>query len=385
MVFLPLKTKLPNVGTTIFTTMSQLAQQYGALNLSQGFPSFDAAPELINLVDVYLRRGFNQYAPMTGVSPLREILAEKTEQISGLSYHPEREITITSGATEALFAAISAVVRAGDEVIVFEPAYDSYVPAIELNGGIPVFVSLQAPDFEVNWSEVSEKITDRTRLMIINTPHNPTGQVWTRQDLDQLATLVKDREIYLIADEVYEHITFDGIAHVSVARHPDLFDRTFVCSSFGKTFHVTGWKVGYCLAPAALSAEFRKIHQYLTFSTVTPIQYALAEYLKQPDHYLSVTRFYEEKRDFFLNNLEGSAFRWKPSQGTFFQSLSYQGLSEEGDAELAIRLTRDYGIASIPTSVFYQNRNDQKLLRFCFAKDRDILEQAAERLLKIQW
>ncbi|MDR6195404.1 methionine aminotransferase [Siphonobacter sp. SORGH_AS_0500] len=380
-----MKTKLPNVGTTIFTTMSQLAQQHGALNLSQGFPSFDAAPELINRVEAYLRKAVNQYAPMTGVAPLREMLAQKTEQISGLIYHPEREITVTSGATEALFAAISAVVSPGDEVIIFEPAYDSYVPAIELNGGVPVFISLQAPDFKVSWSEVSEKITDRTRLMIINTPHNPTGQVWHKDDLNQLASLIKEREIYLVADEVYEHITFDGIPHVSVAQHPDLFERTFVCSSFGKTFHITGWKVGYCLAPAELSTEFRKIHQYLTFSTVTPIQFALADYLQEPEHYLSVAEFYQQKRDFFLKNLEGSAFSWKPSQGTFFQSLSYQGLSEEGDAELAIRLTREYGIASIPTSVFYQQKNDQKLLRFCFAKDNNMLQQAAERLLKIQW
>ncbi len=365
--------------------MSQLAQQHGALNLSQGFPSFDGSPELINLVDKYLRKGLNQYAPMTGVASLREIVAQKTEELSGLVYHPEKEITITSGATESLFAAISAVVRPGDEVIIFEPAYDSYVPAIELNGGIPVFISLQAPDFRVDWSEVSDKMNDRTRLMIINTPHNPTGQVWGKDDLNQVAALIKDRETYIVADEVYEHITFDGISHISVAQHPDLFHRTFVCSSFGKTFHVTGWKVGYCLAPAALSTEFRKIHQYLTFSTVTPIQYALAEYLQEREHYLCVAQFYQQKRDFFLKNLAGSAFRWQPSQGTFFQSLSYQGLSEEGDAELAIRFTKEYGIASIPTSVFYQQKTDHKLLRFCFAKDNDLLEQAAERLLKIRW
>lgn len=376
-----LTTKLPKVGTTIFTTMSQLAAEHGALNLSQGFPGFDGSPALLALVEKYLRKGFNQYAPMTGVQPLREALARKTEVQYGQGYHPEREITITSGATEALFAAITAVVRPGDEVLVFEPAYDSYVPAIELNGGTPIFVTLDAPDFAVDWEDVRRKITDRTRLIIVNTPHNPTGYVWTRSDLDQLAALIQYRDIWVVADEVYEHITFDTYKHVSLAQHPQLRERTFVCGSFGKTFHVTGWKVGYCLAPAELSTEFRKVHQYLTFSTVTPIQYALAEYLNEPEHYESVAAFYQQKRDFFLRQLAGSTFQWKPSQGTFFQNLSYQ--AEVPDYELAVRLTKEIGVASIPTSVFFHQKNDHKLLRFCFAKDEETLEKAAERLC--QW
>lgn len=380
-----LKSKLPNVGTTIFTVMSKLATETGAINLSQGFPGFDCSPELVSLVEQYLRKGFNQYAPMTGVPALREAIAQKTADQYGVNYDPETEITITSGATEAIFAAVTAVVQPGDEVLVFEPAYDSYVPAIDLNGGIPVYITLTPPDYGIDWQVVREKITDKTRLIMVNTPHNPTGHVWTPDDLAQLADLVRDRDIWIVSDEVYEHILFDGGAgpghvHNSLMTHPELRERTFIIGSFGKTFHITGWKIGYCLAPKELSVEFRKIHQYLTFSTVTPIQHALADYLKEPDHYRQLSTFYQRKRDLFLAGLQGSRFTWKPAEGSFFQTVSYAAITDEPDYDLAIRLTKEIGVASIPVSVFYHQKNDYKVLRFCFAKDDAVLEEAAERL-----
>lgn len=375
--------KLPRVGTTIFTVMSRLAAETGALNLSQGFPSFEADPVLLELVTKYLRRGHNQYAPMAGVPALREVLARKTAALHGAVYDPETDITITSGATEALFAAIAAVVRPGDEVLVFEPAYDSYVPAIELAGGVPVFVTLTPPDYAVDWPVVREKISEKTRLVLVNTPHNPTGRVWTDDDFAQLAALVRDRDLFLVGDEVYEHLVFDGRTHRSLAGYPELRARSFVCGSFGKTFHVTGWKVGYCLAPAELTQEFRKIHQYLTFSTTTPIQHALAEYLAEPDRYLGLQAFYQRKRDFFLACLAGSRFGYAPAEGSFFQTVSYDAITDEPDTELAVRLTHDIGVASIPVSVFYDGKNDFKRLRFCFAKDDETLERAAERLRRL--
>jgi len=375
--------KLPHIGTTIFTVMSKLAAENRALNLSQGFPNFPASEELILLVDQYMRKGFNQYAPMTGVQQLREVLAEKTENLYQVIYHPETEITITSGATEALYAAITAVVRPGDEVIVFEPAYDSYVPAIELNGGIPVYVTLKAPNYDINWPEVEARITDKTRLIIINTPHNPTTTVLSQTDLQELAELVKDTNILLLGDEVYEHIIFDGLKHNSLSTHPALKERSFVCGSFGKTFHVTGWKVGYCVAPAELSSEFRKVHQYLTFCTNTPVQFALADFLKNPDNYLSVPAFYEAKRNKFLESVKNSRFTFVPSKGSYFQNLCYSTISGENDYDLAIRLTKEIGVASIPVSVFYHQKNDYKTLRFCFAKDDETLEKAGEKLASL--
>ncbi|SFD16609.1 methionine aminotransferase [Spirosoma endophyticum] len=383
-----LVSKLPNVGTTIFTVMSKLATEIGAINLSQGFPGFDCSPELVTLVEHYLRKGFNQYAPMTGVPALREALAQKTTDLYNVSYDPETEITVTSGATEAIFAAVTAVIRPGrdagpDEVIVFEPAYDSYVPAIELNGGVPVYVTLTPPDYTIDWDVVREKITDKTRLILVNTPHNPTGRVWTTDDLNQLASVVRDRDIWIVSDEVYEHILLDGRQHNSLMTHPDLRERTFIIGSFGKTFHITGWKIGYCLAPADLTTEFRKIHQYLTFSTVTPIQYALADYLKEPERYLSLPVFYERKRDLFLDGIRGSRFTFKPAEGSFFQTVSYAAITDEPDYDLAIRLTKEIGVASIPVSVFYNQKNDYKVLRFCFAKDDAILQEAAERLSRL--
>ncbi|MFD2572856.1 methionine aminotransferase [Spirosoma soli] len=378
-----LVSKLPNVGTTIFTVMSKLAADTGAINLSQGFPGFDCSPELVSLVDRYMRKGANQYAPMAGVPALREALAQKTLAHYNVGYDSETEITITSGATEAIFAAVTAVVRPGDEVLVFEPAYDSYVPAIELNGGIPVYVTLTPPDYSVDWQAVSEKITDKTRLILVNTPHNPTGRVWTTDDLSQLAGLVRDKDIWIVSDEVYEYILFDGRTHHSLMTHPELRERTFVVGSFGKTYHITGWKVGYCLAPADLTVEFRKIHQYLTFSTVTPIQYALADYLQQPDHYTQLPDFYQRKRDLFLAGLAQSRFQFKPAEGSFFQTVSYATITDEPDYDLAVRLTREIGVASIPVSVFYNQKNDYKILRFCFAKEDAVLEEAAERLSQL--
>ncbi len=378
-----LSSKLPNIGTTIFTVMSKLAAEVGAINLSQGFPGFDCSPELVSLVEHYLRRGFNQYAPMTGVPALREALAQKTFEQYNVVYDPDTEITVTSGATEAIFAAIAAVVQPGDEVIVFEPAYDSYVPAIELNGGKPVYITLTPPDYGIDWAAVSQKITDKTRMILVNTPHNPTGHVWRPNDLNELAALIRDRDIWVMSDEVYEHILFDGRVHHSLMTHPELQERTFVVGSFGKTFHITGWKIGYCLAPAELTTEFRKIHQYLTFSTVTPIQYALADYLKQPDHYRQLPDFYQRKRDLFLAGLRGSRFQFTPAEGSFFQTVSYKAITDEPDYELAIRLTNEIGVASIPVSVFYHQKNDYKILRFCFAKDDAILQEAAERLSQL--
>jgi methionine transaminase len=373
-------TKLPNVGTTIFTVMSGLAAEYGALNLSQGFPNFPASRDLIKLVNDYMLKNFNQYAPMSGVKELREIIAEKTSNLYKVNYHPDKEITITSGGTEALFSAISAVVKCGDEVLVFEPAYDSYVPVIELNGGTPVYISLRPPLYKIDWNEVRNKISEKTKLIIINSPHNPTGTVLDISDLDLLAEIVKDFNIFLLGDEVYEHIIFDGLRHNSLMTNSILQQRCFIVGSFGKTFHVTGWKVGYCLAPEELTREFRKIHQFLTFSTFTPVQYALAEFLKNPDNYLHLPGFYEKKRDKFLFSIKDSRFDFSPSKGSYFQNLSFSKISDENDYDLAVRLTKEIGVASIPVSVFYHNKEDFKILRFCFAKDDETLEKAGEKL-----
>ncbi|MCP9755210.1 aminotransferase class I/II-fold pyridoxal phosphate-dependent enzyme [Lacihabitans sp. CCS-44] len=372
--------KLPNLGTTIFTTMSALAAEYGALNLSQGFPNFEADSELLKLLGEYAERGYNQYAPMTGLAALREQLSIKTEKLYGAFYDVDHEITITSGATEAIFAAISATVSKGDEVIVFEPAYDSYLPAIELNGGVPVYITLHYPNFEVDWDYVASKITNKTKLIIVNTPHNPTGSVFSKSDLDKLAEIIQDKNIYLIGDEVYEHIIFDGLVHHSLCTHPFLKERSFICGSFGKTFHVTGWKIGYCLAPKVLSVEFRKIHQYLTFSTFTPAQYALAEYLKNEEHYLSIPTFYQTKRDIFLKSIANSRLKFVPSQGSFFQNVCYKHITDQKDVDFAVYLTKELGVASIPISVFYHKNVDEKVLRFCFAKDEATLQKAGEIL-----
>ncbi|MDJ1499255.1 pyridoxal phosphate-dependent aminotransferase [Xanthocytophaga agilis] len=378
-----LSSKLPNVGTTIFTVMSKLAQEHKAINLGQGFPDFNASQDIIQLVTKAMQDGYNQYAPMPGTIELREQIAIKTERMYGYAPNPDTEITVTSGGTEALYAAISAIVSPGDEVIVLEPCYDSYVPAIELNGGIPVFVSLSSDDFSINFSQLQNAITSRTRAIIINTPHNPTGTTLTQKDLQFLAILLRDRNIYLISDEVYEHIIFDGQQHQSVLRHAELRERSFVISSFGKTYHVTGWKLGYCIAPRELSTEFRKVHQYLTFSSFTPLQIALAEYLRNPEPYESLPQFYQQKRDFFVNLMQQTRFSLLPSRGSYFVLASYGHITDESDTDYAIRLTKEIGVATIPLSVFYNNKTDNKLLRFCYAKKEETLERAVERLMKI--
>ena len=375
-----LKSKLPHIGTTIFTVMSRMATEAGAINLSQGFPGFGADPVLLDLAAKYIRDGYNQYPPMAGIPSLRQRLAEKTQLTQGYFPDPETEVTIVSGATEALFAAVSAIVRAGDEVIVLEPAYDSYEPAITLNGGVPVYVPLNSGDFSVDWEKVKSAISPKTRAILVNSPHNPSGYVWSQADVDQLAELLRGKDIYVISDEVYEHITFDGRIHISLGSHPELRAKTFVCGSFGKTFHVTGWKIGSCIAPPDLTVEFRKVHQYLTFTTVTPIQYAFAEYLEVPDRYLSVPDFYQKKRDLFLKGLSETELSFSPSTGSFFQLASYGHLSQISDRELAERMTRKLKVACIPISVFYSDKKDDKIIRFCFAKKEDELLEALERL-----
>ena len=372
--------KLPAVGTTIFTVMSALAAEEGALNLSQGFPDFDGPKDLIERVQYYLTHGFNQYPPMTGVPGLREGIAAKVRDLYGLAVDADTEVTVTSGATEALFCAIAAVVHPGDQVIVFDPAYDSYEPVIQLQGGVARHVPLQPPGYRIDWDRVEKYLSRKTRLVIFNTPHNPTGTVWERQDLERLEVLAHRHGFYVLADEVYEHIIFDGREHQSVCRFPGLFQRSFAVSSFGKTYHVTGWKIGYCVAPAALSAEFRKVHQFVTFTSNTPVQHALADFLgSHPEHHLELGSFYQRKRDLFCALLEGSRFSVEPSAGTYFQLLGYQRVSNEADADLALRLTREAKIASIPVSIFYdeQSANDHKVLRFCFCKDDDTLRRGA--------
>jgi methionine aminotransferase len=378
-----IKSKLPNVGITIFTIMTKLANDHGAYNLSQGFPDFDVHPDLIALVEKHMRSGSNQYAPMQGVPILRERIAEKVLELYQAPYDPETEITVTSGATEALFAAITAIVRKDDEVIVFEPAYDSYVPAIELNGGKPVYLKMKFPAYTIDWKEVEEAITDKTRLIILNSPHNPTGNVLSAEDIAALIQIIKKTDLLILSDEVYEHIVFDGLTHQSISRHPELAQRSFVVSSFGKTYHATGWKIGYCLAPEPLSKEFQRIHQYLTFASNTPVQSAIAEFMLNRDVYLDLATFYQKKRDTFLSLIEGSRFKALSCKGTYFQMLDYSHISNEPDIEFAKRLTINDGVASIPPSVFYHQNDDHKVLRFCFAKKDETLEKAAEILCKI--
>ena len=375
--------KLPQVGTTIFTTMSRMALEENAINLAQGFPGFGSDPVLLELVAKYTRGGFNQYAPMSGVSELKLALANKTQITQGYYPDPESEVTVVSGATEALFAAFTAIVHPGDEVIVLEPAYDSYVPAITLNGGIPIFVPLQSPDFSVDWDLVASKISSKTRAIVINSPHNPSGYVWSQEDVDNLAALVTQQGLLVISDEVYEHILFDGKSHISLGSNAALRERTFVCGSFGKTFHVTGWKIGYCIAPKVLSTEFRKVHQYLTFSTVTPLQYALAEYLEDTDKYLGLPSFYQKKRDLFLKGLALTPLQFQPSQGSFFQLATYGHLSKKSDLLIAEQMTRQLKVACIPVSVFYSTGQDNQVLRFCFAKKEEELEEALLRIQKV--
>jgi methionine aminotransferase len=378
-----LHSKLPKVGQTIFSTMSALAAKENALNLSQGFPDFDGHQDLIDLVYRAMCSGNNQYAPMAGLIELREAIAQKTEQLYTGKYNPDTEVTVTAGATQAIFTAIAATVNEGDEVILFTPAYDCYEPAIELVGGKPVYVQLEAPEYRINWEAVKKMINQRTKMIIINSPHNPTGSILSAHDLQQLEKLTEGSNILVLSDEVYEHIIFDGYEHQSVARFPKLAERSFVISSFGKTYHTTGWKVGYCLAPADLMKEFRKTHQYNVFSVHTPSQVAYAEFLKREQEFLGLRDFYQEKRDLFVNLLAGSRFDLKHTAGSYFQLLGYHKISDEKDVDFAVRLTKEHKVASIPISVFYNQNLDNNVLRFCFAKQNSTLEQAAEILHKV--
>jgi len=377
-----IETKLPKVGTTIFTVMSQLASEHKAVNLGQGFPDFDGPPALREALTRAMAEGRNQYAPMTGVPALREAIARKTESLYGRRVNVDAEITVTSGATEALFAAIAAGVRSGDEVIVLDPCYDCYEPAIELNGGRAVHVPLDPRDFSPDWQRIADAVTPRTRMILVNTPHNPCGSVFTAADLDALAELARRHDLLVISDEVYEHIVFDGALHQSVLRHEELAARSFVVSSFGKTYHCTGWKVGYCIAPRALSAEFRKVHQYLTFCTFTPAQWALADIIENdPQHYLDLPAFYQAKRDRFRELMEGSKFGLIPVSGAYFQVADYSALSDADDLSFCEWLAREGGVAAIPLSAFYEEPPaGQRLVRFCFAKSDDTLALAADRL-----
>lgn len=368
--------------------MSQLAADCGAINLSQGFPEFDPDSRLVDRVTRYMREGANQYAPMTGVPALRNAIAEKVSRLYGRAADPDTEISVCSGATEGLFSAIHAIVRPGDEVIVFDPAYDSYEPAITLAGGTTVHVALTAteerPDLHIDFSALEQELGERTRLLILNFPHNPTGAVIEAGDLDRLGRLLGDRDIYLLSDEVYEHIVFDGRQHASLLSHDALWQRAFIVSSFGKTYHATGWKIGYCVAPADLSAEFRKVHQWNTFATVTPMQHALADFMREtPDHYDELARFYEAKRDRFCDLLKDSRFAFRKAAGTFFQTLDYSAISDAGDVDYARELTKSHGVASIPISVFCEKPPDTRMLRFCFAKNDATLEEAAARLCRL--
>jgi len=380
--------KLPDTGTTIFAIMSALSAECNAINLSQGFPSFNPDQALLDRVTYYLNNDANQYAPMTGVLALRQAIAAKVADIYGRTIDPDTEITVTDGATEGLFSAIQAVVHPGDEVIVFDPAYDSYEPAVSLAGGTTTHLPLVLPgenvDFQIDWDQLADAINPQTRLIILNFPHNPTGAVLSAADLGRLADIVRETSIYLISDEVYEHIIFDQAQHQSLLRHDELWQRSFVISSFGKTYHATGWKVGYCVAPPPLTGEFRKIHQWTCFAVITPVQHAIADYMQAtPDHYTHLPVFYQQKRDRFCELVSDSRFDYQPAKGTFFQLLDYSAISDEDDVAYARRLTKEIGVASIPISVFCEQPPPGRKLRFCFAKDDRILEQAASMLCQL--
>ena len=380
--------KLPDTGTTIFAVMSQLAAEHDALNLSQGFPSFEPEAALLDRVHHYLTHGANQYAPMTGVPALREAIAEKVLALYARNVSPDHEVTVSDGATEALFSTIQAVVRPGDEVIVFDPAYDSYEPAVQLAGGIarhlPLVTSADRHDFHIDWERLANALTPKTRLLVLNFPHNPTGAVLDPEDLDRLAEVLEAHSAFVLSDEVYEHIVFDGKDHVSLLAHDQLWERSFVVSSFGKTYHATGWKVGYCIAPAALTTEFRKVHQWTCYAVVTPIQHALADHMRAtPNHYSQLASFYERKRDQFCELLKPSRFKLRPAAGTFFQLLDYSDISDADDVTYAHELTTEVGVASIPVSVFCEQPPAEPRLRFCFAKDDAMLKAAAEKLCRL--
>lgn len=378
-----IRSKLQKQDTSIFAVMSALAQEHNAINLSQGFPDFEISQKLIDLVHKYMRKGKNQYAPMTGIPEIREQIAIKMERLYGVQYDPEREINITAGATQALHTAIAATINDEDEVIVFEPAYDAYVPLIKLHGGVVKFAELKLPDYHIDWQEVKKLLSSRTRMIILNSPHNPTGSVLKPEDLQELEKITSNSDVIILSDEVYEHLIFDQIRHESVCRYPELAKRSFVVGSFGKTFHATGWKTGFVMAPENLMSEFRKIHQFVVFACNTPIQYAIAEFITDSTNYEDLGKFYQRKRDYFLKLIAESKFKVIPSHGTYFQLLDYSEISDEPEVDFAIRLTREFKLASIPVSVFYHKKTDNKVLRFCFAKKEKTLERAAEILCRI--
>lgn len=377
-----LKSKLPHTSTTIFAVMSELAAEHNALNLAQGFPDFPADPALINLVDHYMKQGYNQYSPLAGVKPLREVLSEIIFNQTGHRYDADDELTITHGATQAISTAISATIREGDEVIIFTPAYDCYAPLVELNGGTPIYVQLEHPDYHINWEAFKKQLTHRTKMVILNTPHNPSATLIKKSDLEQLQELVKDSNILILSDEVYENIVFGGEEHHSVSQFPHLVERSFKIGSFGKTLHVTGWKLGYCAAPALLTQEFRKIHQYMIFSANCPMQLAMADYLADESH-LQISGMYEHLRDVFLQSIAQSAFKPLTSHGSYFQLLDYSALSDKSEVDFAHELTIEHGVAAIPLSPFYHIPKEKKVLRFCFAKNEKTLHQAGSLLSKL--
>ncbi len=379
----PAATRLPRVGTTIFTVMSALATEHHAVNLGQGFPDFECDPTLVDAVAAAMREGLNQYPPMAGVLPLREAVSAKIEALYGHSYDPGTEITITAGATQAILSAILALVHPGDEVIVLDPCYDSYDPNIELAGGVAVHVPLVAGTFAPDFERIATALNPRTRAIIINSPHNPSGTVWSREHMERLAELLRPTDVIVISDEVYEHMVYDGVAHQSVARFPELAARSVVISSFGKTYSVTGWKVGYAAAPAALSAEFRKVHQFNVFTVNTPMQHGLARYMADPSHHLALAAFYQKKRDLFRAGLERTKLRPMPSAGSFFQCVDYSAVSERSEEEFCRWLTVEKGVAAIPLSAFYPDGREQRIARFCFAKKDETLALALDRLAQL--
>lgn len=372
--------KLNNVGTSIFTVMSGLASQYGAINLGQGFPDYPMSEELMNKVNEVMHKGWNQYVPMQGYMPLRESIAEKVEFLYGTKISPDTQITITPGGTYAIYTALTTALQPGDEVIVFEPAYDSYIPNVEINGAIPVLINLKFPEYKIDWEEVKQKITPKTKMIMLNTPHNPTGSVLSEEDMQQLQAITKGTNIFILSDEVYEHLIFDNIPHQSILRYPELSARSFVCFSFGKTYNCTGWKLGYCITSPELMTEFRKVHQFNCFCCHTPSQVALADFIKNKEAYLSLSDIMQEKRDYFIKLMKQTKFDMLNSSGSYFICAKYNRISDESEKEFAVRITKEYGVATIPVSAFYKAGTDNKVVRFCFSKKNETLEAAVERL-----
>jgi len=380
---LTIQSKLPGVGTTIFSVMSKLAAEHNAINLSQGFPDYACDPKLIDLVNKAMKDGFNQYAPMAGNTFLKEVIAGKVERLYDVAYNPDTEITITAGGTQAIFTAMAAIINPGDEVIIFEPAYDSYAPTIKLLGGHVKIYELAPPDYRIDWDMVKKLFTSSTRMIILNSPQNPTGSILSEEDMKLLIKLTSGTDILILSDEVYEHLIYDGQKHQSVMRFPELRERSFVIASFGKLLHATGWKLGYCIAPEMLTKEFRKVHQFNVFSVNSPMQQAIAKYLSEPDNYNGIAGFFEKKRDYFRKLMSDTRFDLLPCKGSYFQCTSYNAISNEKDTDFSRRLITEFGVATIPVSAFYQKATDHKIIRFCFAKEDLTLEMAAEKLRNV--